>query len=79
MSGQLVYLMNKSHWLGNFIAPPARAFYSPVSVEVPPHIVQVEHFSLEHGIFMSGDILEAQDMGWIDTLTLSLQINVVTN
>ena len=71
--------MSKSHRRGNFIAPPARAFYSPVSVQVPPHIVQVEHFSLAHGIFMSADILEAQDMGWIDTLTLSLQINVARN
>lgn len=31
--------------------------------EVPPHIVQVEHFSLAHGISMSADVLETQDMG----------------
>ena len=59
----LVYPMNQSHWLGNFIAHPARAFYSAISNEVPPHIVQVEHFSLAHGISMPADILETQDMG----------------
>lgn len=40
----LVYPMNKLPLTWKFIASPARAFYSALD-EVPPHIVQVEHFS----------------------------------